>query len=162
MQKTFFLLPVFISISFCTLAQPKTLSLEQQVLSVFQGRWTIAGSETTYLEICERIQGNHIQCISTSNEDGKIDSSVSYLTYSIAEKTYLYYGIYGSGSSRILRGTWNNNQFIFQGERVTAEKTIKWKVTIIPTKENLHFTEEVSVNGGLWEKRADFVYKRIQ
>lgn len=145
-----------------SIAQQKPPSAEQKLLSVFQGRWTIDGSESTYLEVCDWIMGNHIQCISVSNEKNAIDSSVSYLSYLASEKTYVYYGIYGTGSSRTLRGNWVNDRFIFEGQRVTTEQKRKWKVTIIPVGNELHFIEEVSVNDGPWEKRADFMYRRAK
>jgi len=143
-------------------AQEKALLPEQQRLGVFQGHWTVDGSEATYLEICDRIQGNHIQCISASKEKTGIDSSVSYLSYSPLEKTYIYYGLYPSGNSRTLRGKWEIDRFIFEGQRITTEKTTKWRVTITPIDKNLHFVEEASVDNAAWEKKADFVYKRLQ
>jgi hypothetical protein len=144
------------------LSQQKNPTEEQQLLSVFKGHWTIEGSESSYLEICDWIQGNHIQCISTSKEKEGIDSSVSYLTYSSSEKIYIYYGLYGSGSSRTLRGNWVTDKFILEGQGLTAGKKTKWKVTITPVDKDLHFVQEVSVNEGPWEKNADFMYKRLQ
>ena len=85
--------------------QGDNLTIEQQRLSFIKGKWTIDGSEMTYIEICDWIQGNHLQCISTSKED-KADNSTSYLSYSALEKVYVYYGLYGNGSSRTLRGQW--------------------------------------------------------
>lgn len=143
-------------------SQEKALLPEQQRLDFFQGHWTVDGSEATYLEICTRIQGNHIQCISASKEKNGIDSSVSYLSYSPLEKTYIYYGLYPSGNSRTLRGKWETDRFIFEGQRITKEKATKWRITIIPIDKNLHFVEEASVNNGDWEKKADFIYKRLQ
>lgn len=142
-------------------AQERTLLPEQQRLAVFQGHWTIEGSEATYLEICDRIQGDHIQCISSSKEKTGIDSSVSYLSYSPLEKNYIYYGLYPSGNSRTLRGTWEKDRFIFEGQRLIPEKTTKWRVTITPIDKDLHFIEEASMNDGDWEKKADFIYKRV-
>jgi hypothetical protein len=152
----------FILFSLVTVqAQQKSMLPEQERLNVFQGRWTVAGSEGTYLEVCNRIQGNHIQCISTSTEKTRVDSSVSYLSYSPLEKTYLYYGLYPSGNSRTLRGKWETDRFIFEGLRILPEKTTKWRVTIIPIEKDLHFVEEAAVNNGDWEKKADFLYKRV-
>lgn len=142
-------------------AQEKVLLPEQQRLDVFQGNWTVDGSEATYLEICTSIQGGHIQCISASKEKDRVDSSVSYLSYSPLEKVYIYYGLYPSGNSRTLRGKWEGDRFIFEGQRVTTEKNTKWRVTITPIDRNLHFVEEASVNNGAWEKKADFIYKRV-
>lgn len=144
------------------LSQQKSPTPEQQLLSVFKGHWTIDGSESTYLEICEWIQGNHIQCVSISKEKEGIDSSVSYLTYSPSEKTYIYYGLYASGSSRTLRGNWVSDKFILEGHRLTADKKTKWKVTITPISKDLHFVQEVAINDGPWEKNADFMYKKIK
>lgn len=144
------------------LSQQKDLTAEQQLLSIFKGHWTIEGSESTYLEICDWIQGNHIQCLSTSKEKEGTDSSISYLTYSASEKTYIYYGLYGSGSSRTLRGNWVTDKFVLEGQRLTADKKTKWRVTIKPINKDMHFMQEVSVNDGPWETNADFMYKRVQ
>lgn len=154
-----YLFIVFISVE--TSAQGKPITPEQQRLDVFVGQWTLEGSEETYLEICNRIQGHHIQCNSASKEKTGIDSSVSYLSYSPIEKTYVYYGLYTSGNSRTLRGNWETDRFVFEGQRVLPEKTTKWRVTITPVERNLHFVEEASVNNGAWEKKADFIYKRV-
>jgi hypothetical protein len=135
-------------------------SPEQQRLSVFIGRWTVEGSENSYLEICDRIQGNHIQCRAVSAENGKTDTSFSYLSWSAAENAYVYYGIYGSGSSRTLRGVWDEDKFIFEGKRKNAETTTKWRIYIKPIGKNLNLYEERSVNGGNWEKRAEILYIR--
>ena len=143
-------------------AQSKPLSAEQQQLSFLKGHWTVEGSEDNYLEICDWIQGNHMQCISVSKEKAGTDSSMSFLSYLSVEKKYVYYGLYGSGGSRTLRGDWLRDKFLFEGQRITPEKTTRWKVTLTPVKENLHFIEEFSINGGPWEKRADFIYKRIK
>lgn len=143
-------------------SQEKSLLPEQERLAVFIGRWTVEGSEATYLEVCDRIQGNHIQCVSASKEKNGVDSSVSYLSFSPLEKTYVYYGLYPSGNSRTLRGKWETDRFVFEGQRILPEKTTKWRVTIKPLEKDLHFVEEASVDNGAWVKKADFMYKRIQ
>ena len=129
-MKMFLSFLFIVSFSIGVQGQEKALLPEQSRLSVFEGHWTVEGSESTYLEVCNRIQGNHIQCISASKEKASVDSSVSYLSYSPLEKIYIYYGLYTSGNSRTLRGTWETDRFIFTGERILPEKITKWKVTI--------------------------------
>jgi len=138
------------------------LTPEQERLSVFKGKWTVPGSDSTYLEICDFIQGNHIRCCSFDKGKDKTDSATSFLSYLASESEYVYYGLYSSGSSRTLRGKWDTDRFIFNGQRITPQKTTKWRVTIIPIGGDIHFIEEVSVNDGSWEKKADFIYKRLQ
>lgn len=150
-----------VSLFFSVALHAQTLLPEQQRLDVFQGRWTVEGSEGTYLEVCTRIQGAHIQCVSASKEKAGTDSSVSYLSYSPTERIYVYYGLYPSGNSRTLRGKWDTDRFIFEGQRIQLDKTIKWRVTITPVGKDLHFVEEVAVNDGGFEKKADFKYKRL-
>lgn len=157
-----FLLLVLMLLTSKPRAQEKTMLPEQERLSVFIGSWTVDGSETTYLEVCNRIQGNHIECKAAGDENGKQDSSTSFLSYAPLEKSYVYYGLYSSGNSRTLRGNWENDRFVFTGQRITTEKTTRWKVTIRPIERNLHFIEEASVNDGAWEKKADFIYKRVK
>jgi hypothetical protein len=148
--------------TFPAMAQAQKTTPEQEKLAVFKGHWTIEGSENSYLEICDWIQGNHIQCISSSKEKTGVDSSTSYLSYSALEKTYIYFGLYGSGNTRSLKGNWDTDRFVFEGQRTIPEKTTRWKITIIPVGKNLHFIEEASVNQSPFEKKADFIYKRIQ
>lgn len=126
---------------------------EQQRLSVCKGSWTVERSEESYLEVCNWIQGNYIQCISVSREKTKVDSPTSYLSYSPLEKIYLYYGLYPSGNSRTLRGTGEDERFIFTGQRMTTERTTKWRITVTPMGKDLHFVEESSVNDNTWEKK---------
>lgn len=160
-MKYIFLVLIFGFFLFPATAQDKKPTPEQEKLAVFKGHWTIEGSENTYLEICDWIQGNHIQCISLSKEKSGVDSSTSYLSYSALEKTYIYFGLYSSGNTRSLKGKWDTDRFVFEGQRTTPEKTTRWKITIIPIGKNLHFVEEASVNQGGFEKKADFIYKRI-
>jgi hypothetical protein len=162
MKATVLTLLIFLCFFQIGFSQTKKSTPEQQRLSFLKGHWTIEGSESSYLEVCDLIQGNHIQCISTSKEKEGIDSSVSYLSYSSLEKTYVYYGLYGSGSSRTLKGNWVADKLILEGQRLTEEKKTKWKVTLTPVNKDLHFVQEVSTNDGPWEKNADFMYKRIQ
>ena len=162
MKATVLTLLIFFCFFQIGFSQTKKPTPEQQRLSFLKGHWTIEGSESSYLEVCDLIQGNHIQCISTSKEKEGIDSSVSYLSYSSLEKTYVYYGLYGSGSSRTLKGNWVADKLILEGQRLTEEKKTKWKVTLTPVNKDLHFVQEVSTNDGPWEKNADFMYKRIQ
>ena len=162
MKATALTLLIFLCFFQIGFSQAKKPTPEQQRLSFLKGHWTIEGSESSYLEVCDLIQGNHIQCISTSKEKEGVDSSVSYLSYSSLEKTYVYYGLYGSGSSRTLKGNWVADKLILEGQRLTEEKKTKWKVTLTPVNKDLHFVQEVSTNDGPWEKNADFIYKRIQ
>ncbi len=156
------LLMLLVSTLSIAFAQKQSLLPEQQHLSYIQGKWTVEGSDSTYLEVCDWIQGNHLQCISISKEKEGIDSSISYLTYSATEKAYIYYGIYGSGNTRTLRGKWEIDKFIFEGQRVTNEKTVKWRVTMKPVNRNLDFLEEKSIDGGEWNESSKFQYKRVQ
>ena len=153
---------VFLAFQSQICSQRAVLTLEQQRLSNFQGKWTIEGSEDSYLEVCDFIDGNHIQCIATSTEDGMTDRSISYLTYSSAEKSYIYYGLYGNGSTRMLRGRWENDSFIYEGERQATDKLTKWRITIKPNNGYLDFMEEKSINNGEFVLSAKFQYKRLQ
>lgn len=138
--------------------QNDSLSIEQQRLSFIKGQWTIDGSETTYIEVCDWIQGNHLQCTSTSTEN-KSDNSVSYFSYSVLENVYIYYGLYGSGNTRTLRGQWLHDKFIFEGQRQIPGKLTKWRVTMKPNNGKIDFLEERSVDNGDWKESARFQYK---
>jgi hypothetical protein len=138
--------------------QVNQLTDEQDKLSFIKGKWTVDGSETTYIEICDWIQGNHLECVANSTVE-KTDNSISYFTYSPSEKVYIYYGLYGGGSSRTLRGHWVNDRFIFEGKRETADRTVRWRVTMKPNADKIDFLEEHSVNNGDWKEAARFQYK---
>ncbi len=148
-------LNVFIS----SKAQLSNLTIEQQRLAFIVGSWTIDGNEKTYIETCDWIQGNHLQCMSTDSEDGKARKSVSYITYSASEKVYVYYGLYSKGSTRTLRGSWIDDRFVFEGQQQTTEKLIKFRVTLKPNQDKIDFREERSINNGEWKETANFQYK---
>lgn len=135
------------------------LTPEQQRLSFIKGEWTTDGSEATYIEICDWIQGNHLQCTATSKED-KAGNSISYFSYSASEKVYIYYGLYGRGSTRMLRGQWIDDKFVFEGQRQTDQDLVKWRVTLKPDSGKIDFFEERSVNNGDWKEHARFQYKQ--
>ena len=156
------ILIIALLISIHLYGQGDNLTTEQQKLSFIKGKWTIEGSEATYSEICDWIQGNYLQCVSTSTEGEKPDHSISYLTYSTSEKVYIYYGLYGSGGSRTLRGQWVDDKLILEGQRQTPEKLTKWKVTIKPINGNVDFLEERSVDNGEWKETAKFQYKPVR
>jgi hypothetical protein len=160
-MKLFLTTLILFSVNAAAFCQNKTLLPDQQRLEIFEGRWTVEGSEATYVEVCRRIQGGHIQCISASSETTPADSAVSYLSYLPIEKTYVYYGLYSSGNSRTLRGKWETDRFIFEGQRTIPDKTTRWRVTIIPEGKRMRFIEEASVNNAAWETRGDFYYKRV-
>lgn len=153
-----FIVIVAILISVNAFGQGENLTLEQQRLSFIKGKWTIDGSELTYIEICDWIQGNHLQCIATSKEN-KSDNSISYFSYSALEKVYIYYGLYGGGNSRTLRGQWVEDKFVFEGQRQTPDKLTKWRVTMKPNNGNIDFLEERSINSDEWKENARFQYK---
>lgn len=153
-----YLLVTALLISFNCLGQGDNLTVEQQRLSFIRGQWTVDGSELTYIEICDWIQGNHLECKASSKED-KADNSVSYFSYSKSENVYIYYGLYGNGSSRTLRGQWIDDRFIFEGQRQISDKQIKWRVTMKPNSGKIDFLEERSVDNGEWKEIARFQYK---
>jgi hypothetical protein len=153
-----YILLIIVLISINCFGQGDNLTVEQQRLSFIKGKWTVDGSELTYIEICDWIQGNHLQCMSSSTEN-KADKSISYFSYSALEKVYIYYGLYGSGSSRTLRGQWIDNQFIFEGQRQTSDKLTKWRVTMKPNNGKIDFLEERSIDNGEWKESTRFHYK---
>ena len=153
-----YIITVALLISINCFGQGDNLTIEQQRLSFIKGKWTTDGSELIYIEICDWIQGNHLQCVSTSNGN-KAENSISYLSYSALEKVYIYYGLYGSGNSRTLRGRWIEDRFVFEGQRQTPDKLTKWRVTMKPNNGKIDFLEERSVDNGDWKESARFQYK---
>lgn len=105
-------------------------------------------------------KGNHLQCASES-KDSKTDNSISYFSYSALEKVYIYYGLYGSGNSRTLRGHWIQDRFVFEGERQTEDKLTRWRVTMKPTNGKIDFLEEKSIDNSPWKESARFQYKPV-
>lgn len=155
-----YLLVTALLISNHCLGQGDTLTVEQQRLSFIQGQWTVDGSEWTYIEICDWIQGNHLECKASSKEDDT-DSSVSYFTYSLEDSAYIYYGLYGNGNSRTLRGQWIGDRFIFEGQRQASDKLTRWRVTMKPDNGRIDFLEERSVDNQEWTEIARFQYKPV-
>ncbi|PKQ44727.1 hypothetical protein [Confluentibacter flavum] len=157
-QHLFFSLAIILFISNSN-AQTNNLTPEQQRLTFIVGSWTIDGSEKTYIETCDWIQGNHLQCLSVDNENEKTRKSVSYFTYSPSEKIYIYYGLYSGGGSRTLRGSWIEDRFSFEGQQQTTDKLTRYRVTMKPNQGMIDFFEERSINNGEWKEIAKFQYK---
>lgn len=144
------------------LAQWENLSVEQQRLEFIRGQWTVEGLDSMYIEVCEWIQGGHMQCVSAYQELDAFDKSFAYFTWSPDDQAYFFYGIYGNGISRMLRGQWMEDRFVFEGNQVRSGQQINTRITFTPGTEGITLVEESSVDSGPWQVRATFTYKKIK
>src|SRR6187431_1242047 len=144
------------------LAQWENLSPEQQRLEFIRGQWTVEGLDSMYIEACEWIQGGHMQCVSAYKELEAFDKSFAYFTWSPDDQAYFFYGIYGNGISRMLRGQWMEDRFVFEGTQKREGKQYLTKITFTPGTEGITLLEESSIDGGPWQVSATFAYKKIK
>lgn len=134
----------------------------REALAMFDGRWTLKGSEDTFLEECGFYEGaQHMLCRSTHQGKKGISKGISILTHSPTQG-YLYFGIGSSGRAEALRGSFDAGSWIWRGEFVIDSKPAQSRVTIVPTAGGFHFKEELSRDGGPWsvEFETDYVRKR--
>ena len=143
-------------------AQWENLSPEQQRLEFIRGHWTVEGLDSMYIEACEWIQGGHMQCISAYKELEAFDKSFAYFTWSPDDQAYFFYGIYGNGISRMLRGQWVESHFVFEGNQMREGKQYHTRITFTPDTTGITLLEESSIEGGPWQVSATFTYKKIK
>ena len=143
-------------------AQWENLTPEQQRLEFIRGQWTVEGLDSMYIEACEWIQGGHMQCVSAYQEMDSFDKSFAYFTWSPDDQAYFFYGIYGNGLSRMLRGQWMEDRFVFDGTQLRNGKQIYTRITFTPGAAGITLTEESSIDGSTWQVSATFTYKKIK
>jgi len=143
-------------------AQWENLSPEQQRLEFIRGQWTVEGLDSRYIEVCEWNRGGHMQFLTAYQELDAFDKSFAYFTWSPDDQAYFFYGIYGNGLSRMLRGKWKEDQFVFEGTQMRSGKQIHSRITFTPGAAGITLQEESSIDEGPWQVSATFTYKKIK
>lgn len=132
-------------------------------LSMFEGEWTVKGSESTYRETCAWLPGaSFLACNAEDKSTSGSNYSHSILGFSTAESIYTYALFHGAGSSRTLRGSLENGVWKFFGQTDRAPAWRRYQVTITPTSEGFHFLEEVSDRGWPWNTNEQIEYLRLK
>ena len=133
-------------------------------LSPLVGRWTIKGSEETYLEVCRWFDGNfHLVC-ETENKrpDGSIGRGMSILGYLPDKDSYTYYGIGSNGRNETMSGVFRDGILEFTAEAEDHGGTLVSRVRIGPFSERMvPFVAESSSDRTNWTVDASFTYVRI-
>lgn len=142
------------------LAEPaESPSQARDRLNFFAGKWTLKGSEATYLETCEWLD-TYLLCRGDERTETGTSSSLSIMGYSHEDQAFTHTSGFG-GTPRTLRGWLRDGTWRFTGQHVNNGRSRRLQVTITPTPHGFHFRQEISDNGGAWEPQYDFDYLRI-
>jgi hypothetical protein len=128
-------------------------------LNFFAGKWTLNGSESTYLEICEWLD-TYLTCRGDERTESGTNSSLSIMGYSEEDQAFTHTSGFG-GTPRTLRGWLRDGTWVFTGQHVSNARSRRVQVTITPTPNGFHFRQEISDNGGSWQPQYEFDYLRI-
>lgn len=130
-------------------------------LDFFSGEWTVAGQESTYVEVCSWLPGNgFLACHAEDRSEPKHSFSMSVFGYSDADGLYTYSGFGDSGTQRSLRGSLIDGIWRFNGQSDRGPNWRRWQVTITPHAAGFHFREEVSERSGPWRVANEIEYVR--
>ena len=133
-------------------------------LSPLVGRWTIKGSEETFLEVCRWYSGNfHIVCETESkHSDGSVGRGMSILSYLPDQDSYTYYGIGGNGRNETMSGVFRDGILEFTAEAEDNGKTVVSRVRMGPfAQREVPFVAETSTDRESWEIDASLTYVRL-
>lgn len=133
-------------------------------LEPIAGRWTIKGSEESYLETCRWFTGNfHIVCDTEEKKsDGSVGRGISILGYLPESDTYTYSGIGSSGRNETMSGVFGDGLFTFTSRSRSNGKTVDSRVRMGPfSSREVPFVAETSVDGAPWVVDATFTYIRL-
>ena len=145
-----------------SLAIPLGAAEPRAALEVLHGRWTIQGSESTYLETCEWLPGGaFLACRAEDRSEKEPSHSLSVLGYSQRDGHYTYHGFGSSGTPRTLQGFLHDGVWHFHGQSGRAPDWRRWQVTMTPTERGFRFREEASDRSGPWKETAAFDYVRL-
>jgi hypothetical protein len=128
-------------------------------LAKIVGDWTVEGQEKTFRETCGWYgKRAFVVCNSQDSSDGSM--GVSILGYAKARERFTYHHYSGSGTSRSESGFPHGGQgIVYTDERPAQDGTARVQTWLEPQADGrLRFRQERSVNGGPWEKSADFFY----
>lgn len=125
------------------------------------GRWTIAGQESTYLEVCDWYDGKrHIICNTESKrKDGSTSRSMSILSF-VPDQGYVYTGIGSRGRYDTYRGGTYTHGVIEYSDS-SAEPRTRIRIGPFRDKNTVPFSVHSSRDGVTWEQADSFSYVRV-
>jgi len=140
-------------------AAAESPSQPRDSLNFFAGKWTLKGSESTYLETCEWLD-TYLLCRGDERTETGTSSSLSIMGYSEEDQAFTHTSGFG-GTPRTLHGWLREGTWVFTGQHVNNGRSRRLQVTITPTPRGFHFRQEISDYGGPWEPQYDFDYLRM-
>ena len=123
-------------------------------LSMVVGDWTIAGREETFREVCEWFHNkSHVVCNSENRGPKGTRKGVSVFSYSDVDGRYSYFH-YGSSGVAVAQDIFfQGDTMISTVEHRRGRDIVREQVWLTPQADGtVEFREEVSTNGGPWEK----------
>lgn len=132
-----------------------------QMLSFFEGTWTIAGmpAGTRFDEACEWMAARrHLVCRSRTESANGVHEGLGVFSYRASDGMYVYRSFDPNGEVDVLEGrlvgdTW---QFSTSGSGANARRM---RMTITPGGErSFRLAEEVAVGNGPWQPQPEVRY----
>lgn len=130
-------------------------------LAFFEGKWTVEGQESTYLEVCEWFQNRrYLICKAEDKEGGTSTWAMSIFGYSRETNAYTH-TLFGPGPVRTIHGWLDGVTWTFTGANQAGLEAKRTQITIKPTKKGFAFRQDVSTNGSAWKRASEFTYVRL-
>ncbi len=134
-------------------------------LQHFVGRWTVQGSEKTFLEVCDWFDGKfHVVCNAERiRPNGTVGRSLSILSY-VPSEGYVHVGIFNKGSYETLQnGTFREGLFEFLSTAKAGSKTVVTRIRIGPFIElGFLFVVDTATDGGPWVAAGTTNYLKLK
>ena len=124
------------------------------------GDWTIEGREQTFRETCTWFHDrSHVVCNSESQGKSGLRKGVSVISYSEAEKQFMYYHYSSSGVTVAMDVFIGDRMLIATAERRRDGDVVREQVWMTPNRDGSYeFREDTSTNGGPWTTGTRFRY----
>lgn len=130
---------------------PRALAYDS--LHPLVGRWTIKGSEDSFVEVCRWFDGEfHVVCDSEKKlPDGSSGKGMSVLSY-VPDQGYVYYGISSAGRNQAFQqGTFQDGILEYRSSTGDDAKAVVTRVRMGPfTGREVPYVIDTSTERGAW------------
>ncbi len=133
-----------------------------QMLSFFEGNWTIAGmpAGTRFDEACTWLASRrHLVCRSRTESANGISEGLGVFSYRAADGMYVYRSFDPNGEVDVLEGRPNGDNWQFNGTSGSGTSTRRTRLTITPSGErSFQLVEDIAVGNGPWQRQPEVRY----
>jgi hypothetical protein len=135
-------------------SSPATPRAAHERLAAFEGTWTRVETPPgrTFRETCEWLAGGrrHMVCRQrTESPSGATEQMIIY-SYRGSDSTYTVTVLLAGGQLWRYAGRLEGERWVFNRISDRPDSVRRLRQTVTATRDTLHFTEELSENGGPW------------